>query len=171
MFRPFLLLTGLSAHSASADITVTFGDGNPWDSFTITTDTCAISGATMTIDLTTSVAGVLIDTEYGGRGTQDPMPAELHEGLATLLPVTDGDQQLILLIATLDRDNPIVLKMDVDDTERGRFGPEIHVAQNEVAGATAVLQVADDQTVGTFANDGVAKVPLPAAVANCLFIG
>lgn len=122
------------ATPANALVEVAFQDGNPWDFFLITNSGCPISEADFVIDLSTSVAGVLIDTTYGGPGTQDPLPAELARGDAILAPVADGDQQLIITIAHLAPENDILLQMDVDDTSTVAPGMRISVANSEIAG-------------------------------------
>ncbi len=158
------------ATQTEAMIEVNFRDGNPWDVFTITNAGCAIIQADLTIDLSTSVAGVLIDTEYGGPGTQDPMPAELSEGHAVLAPVTDGDQRLVVTIGKLDTENLIQLRLDVDDTQGSRYAPKIEVYGDEITGATVTLRYAGDQTFGTFDAEGNARIPLPKDAPDCLLL-
>ena len=71
-----LIFTLISATPAASFVEVQFADGVPWDVFTITGTGCPISDAMMLINLRTSAAGVLIDTTYGGPGSQDPLPVE-----------------------------------------------------------------------------------------------
>ncbi len=156
---------------ATAAVEVTFRDGNPWDVFLITSTDCPISEAELRIDLTTSVAGVLIDTEYGGAGTQDPLPAELASGDAILRPVSDGDQLLTVQITRLDVDTPIRLQMDVDDTAGTQYAPRVQVALHEMTGATVTLSYAGSTTSAPFDPNGLARVPLAENAPSCALIG
>ena len=155
------------ASPSLAAIEVRFSDGAPWDIFTITNPGCEIAEAELLIDLSTSVAGVLIDTEYGGAGTQDPLPAELSQGNALLAPVIDGDQHLSVTIGTLDKDGLIELRMDVDDTAGSARGPKIQVYADEITGATVTLNYAGAQTMGVFNSQGYARVPLADDAPGC----
>lgn len=158
-------------NQACAAVEVTFRDGNPWDVFLITSTDCPIRDAELRIDLTTSVAGVLIDTEYGGAGSQDPLPAELASGDATLVPVADGDQLLIVKIARLDDETPIRLQMDVDDTAGTQYAPRIQVALDEMTGATVTLTHAGSTTSAPFDASGLARVPSAKDAPSCALIG
>ena len=158
------------ASPAVGQIEVQFQDGNPWDTFAITNTGCAIIQAKLDIDLSTSLAGVLIDTEYGGPGTKDPMPAELARGKATLSPVTDGDQHIHLAIRKLDSGTPIQVRLDVDDTAGSRYAPKVEVYGDEITGATVTLDYAGQKTHGTFNAAGRATVALPENTPDCALV-
>lgn len=157
----------LAASPATATIEVRFRDGNPWDTFDFRNSGCAIYDAVILVDLSTSIAGVLIDTAYGGAGTQDPMPAELSEGQATLAPVNDGDQEFTVEIDKLDDTDRIQVRLDVDDTAGSAYAPKVEVYGDEITGATVTLIYADATTTGTFDANGNARVALPDNVPGC----
>jgi len=130
-----------------------------------------ITAAELVIDLRSSFAGVVIDTAYGGAGSQAPLPAELAAGKAILSPVSDGDQQLIVAIGRLDVDTPIRLQMDVDDTAAFSQNSRIAVASGELAGATVTLRHDGAETHGTFDRNGFAFLPAPETLPDCNLIG
>lgn len=163
------ILASMIPRPALAAVEVTFQDGDPWDTFVITSSGCAIIRAELTLDLATSVGAVVIDTEYGGLGTKDPMPAELASGRATLAAVPDGATTLTVAISKLSEDSPIVLQFDADDTISFFRADKIVVTPDEIEGATARLTYDGQTTQGTFGPDGTVFVPLPTAV-KCLLI-
>lgn len=53
-------------------------DGNPWDKITIQNTGCTPLSGVMVFDFTHSAGGIILDTERGGPGTQDPMPVQVY---------------------------------------------------------------------------------------------
>lgn len=156
----------LTASAAQALVEVGFNDGR-WDVFTISATGCPIAEAVIVIDLVPSVAGVIIDTTYGGPGFQDPLPAQLVSGNATLAPVADGAQQLTVAVSLLDEASPIVLQMDVDDTIGTMNGSRISVARSEIAGAEVRVTVGGATSTGIFDDIGIARLTAPDTVPDC----
>ena len=86
MMRLAVILS-LLATSAQADLSLRMEDGDPHDRFWIrNTDSCGSVNGILDIDFTPSKGGVLLDTEYGGLGTKDPMPVEVELGPIRLAP-------------------------------------------------------------------------------------
>ncbi len=130
---------------AHADISVTFIEGAPKDRFTIeNAGGCVLDGATMTIDLGASQAGLIFDTTSKGAGVEVFQPFELVAGVDFIQSkpaVRDGDKSVDLLLRDLPRQESIAFTVDVDDTMGGR---EITVSNTEIEGAVVRLNKAGE---------------------------
>jgi len=62
---------------------------------------CPLVAAALQVDFSSSKGRLVIDTEYGGAGTKDPMPVQVLEGLALVDPVADGARRLTVRIGAL----------------------------------------------------------------------
>lgn len=149
--------------STLADIRVSFRDGAPKDTFTITnTGACASGPAELTIDLTESGGKLIFDVTSGGAGVEVFQPLEFTQGasyLATIPKVVDGQKTLSLRIATLPQDGTITFTIDVDDTNGAR---EITVNGSEMGGSTLMVQLATMKADAVFDTSAVALVETPA---------
>lgn len=136
-FAMLVTLNALFATQALAEIDVEFREGAPKDRFTITnTGECEVRDVQLSIDLSTSAAGLIFDTTEQGAGVEVFQPFEFVAGreLVNAMPkVTDGQTIVDIDIKALARSQNIVFTIDVDDTTGNR---EITVNGSEIAGAT-----------------------------------
>ena len=156
----------VAATPAAADITLGIFDGNPHDRIVLTNTGCGVLAGTLVIDLTTSAAGLLIDTEYGGAGTKDPMPVEVERGALRLDPVRDGDRSLTIHVDALHPSETASVTLDLDD-ERGWWpGPRVEVWGEEIAGTIARFDQGGAQAGAVFDATGQAWLT-PAVPPGC----
>ncbi len=171
MVRQFALALSISlfVQQASADTVfeVRFTDGNPHDRFQFSLIGCPIYDAELEIDLRNSASQVLIDTEYGGTGTQDPMPVEVEDGELTLLPSADGSQILKAQLAAIKEGETATITLDADDALSRSHNDRVEVDGPEISGALFVVSVEAGTVVGTFEDDGVARVILSEDLVEC----
>jgi hypothetical protein len=155
----------LTASSASAqNLTVQFTDGAPKDSMTFTNAGCAISDASVLVDLSTSQGGLIFDTTPQGAGVEVYQPVEIISGSVTLDPVTDGDQTLNILVTSLAKGADIRLTADLDDTlDASR---QITVSGSEIADGLVIVTLNGTTYQGAFGTDGTASITLPDAICT-----
>lgn len=154
----------LTARADAQDVTVTYRDGAA-DRFMIESQSCPLAQTQFVIDLRTSVAGVLIDTAYGGLGSRDPLPALVVAGDATLAPVNDGDQILTLMVHQLAPQDRVVVTLDTDDSISDTEGQRVHVSGSEIAGSTVRMVVGGIGTEAAFDAQGDAHLDNPTCLA------
>lgn len=151
---------GLIATSATADVTVTFRDGAPVDTFQITPDdTCLSKNISLTIDLYGSQGALIFDVTGAGQGVEVFQPFVITQGQDLLISaskITDGDEILTLLLANLTA--PLAFTLDLDDTIGAR---EITVTGAEIAGAAVMLTTDTDALSATFDSTGTAVIATP----------
>ncbi|MEM6693817.1 MAG: hypothetical protein AAF626_04045 [Pseudomonadota bacterium] len=153
----------------AADLSAVFREGAPKDRFTFTALSGCLTGPLeITLDLSSSAAGLIFDTTPSGAGVQVFQPFEIVAGadrVVSVSDVADGDRTLILSLAKLPEGEAVSFTIDIDDTMGGR---EITVEGAEIAGARVVLRV-DSTDAGaltaeaTFDADAEAIVTLPAS--------
>lgn len=153
--------SNLLAVSAQADVLVSFFEGAPKDRFVFeNVGACAIEGATVDLDLSQSLAGLVFDTTSTGAGVEVFQPFELVEGadrLSAVPVVSDGDTRIVLEIDRLDPNQRIAFTIDVDDTLGGR---EITVSNAEIENAVVVYSDAGQSTEAPFTNRAKSMVEL-----------
>lgn len=156
-----LFCLGLAA-PAAADVTVSFRDGAPKDTFTITNGSgCALEQARIAIDFDGSAGQLVYDITASGAGVEVFQPFEVVRGaaaLASLPDVKDGDTFLSLSIRALAPGDSIAFTIDVDDTIGAR---EITVTGSEIAGASATLSAGrmdEDIASARFSDAGTAVI-------------
>jgi hypothetical protein len=151
------------ATSATADIIVTFNEGAPKDRFTFqNVSDCALTSATLSVDLNGSAGALVFDTTDKGAGVEVFQPFELVAGKAFVTDhstVSDGEKVLTINVKNLKAGGKIAFTIDVDDTLGQR---EITVNDAEISGATASTQVSGATEVATF-NGSRAVIPLDCA--------
>jgi len=167
MFR-YVLPALLLATPLQADITVRFQDGNPKDLFTIVNTGCELAGAVMVIDLRGSRSGAVIDTEYGGVGTKDPLDVNVEAGDIRLPEIADGEQVLHIFIDLLPDGGEAVVSLDLDDTIDVRAEPRVEVWGSDIAGAEVSISLEGVTTSATMDETARAKVPTPPTAQGCL---
>ncbi|MEQ8708194.1 MAG: hypothetical protein RIC36_04330 [Rhodospirillales bacterium] len=141
---PLVLALALIASTAAhADVTVSFTESAPKDSFTVTnTGSCDIGPSTVTIDLSTSVGGLIFDTTGSGAGVQVFQPFELVSGANRLVAVTavsDGNNLIELQLSGLPPGEAVAFTIDVDDTLTNSTMGQTRVAGSEISGAVVSI--------------------------------
>lgn len=152
----------LQAAPALAQVGVRFVEGAPKDRFEFTNrSACALANTEITLDLSTSPAGLMFDTTSSGAGVDVFQPFELVEGAQALsahTPVNDGDNQVVLSVRQLPPGARIAFTVDVDDTlsQRG-----ITIAGSEIAGATVRVAAGGFSASGRFSSQAETTVATP----------
>ncbi|MCF2870256.1 aggregation factor core protein MAFp3, isoform C [Octadecabacter sp. G9-8] len=164
-----ILMAGLlaaTAGTAQADMQVTFRDGAPKDTFTITNlGSCATGPMVLTIDLAPAPIGLIFDVTDAGGGVEVFQPFELVSGadfVQGASAVRDGDQTLSLDLAAMAQGDEVRFTIDLDDTGGGR---EITVNGSEMAGAMVLVNGGDAMAEAAFDDTGAARVILAACTA------
>ena len=161
-----LIGTILISGAALADVVVEFDEGAPKDRFTIlNAGDCALNEVKLTIDLSTSAAGLIFDITARGAGVQVFQPLELVTGHALLgeVPdVADGDNSIALNVTSFTPGAEIAFTIDVDDTVGTR---EITVSGAEIEGAKVVVAHLSKVTEATFGSDAIARVGVDGCTA------
>ncbi len=154
----------LIASTAQADLRVSFDEGAPKDRFRIENiGLCAVSNASVMVDLSTSQGGLIFDVTSQGEGVEVFQPFELVEGAKALggVPiVTDGQTEVRLDIVSLAPSEAIAFTIDVDDTRGQRA---ITVSGSEIEGAVVSYSDAQAKESAMFSTLSEAEVRLP----NC----
>jgi hypothetical protein len=102
-------------------------------------EACGPISGLFRVDFGPSEGQVVIDTEYGGAGTQDPWTPVIRSGPARLMPVEDGARVLDLMVAGLAPGEQVVVTLDIDN-ERGLSRAERIVATGaDIAGGLSVF--------------------------------
>ena len=147
-------------------LSVMMWDGDPHDRIFIrNTDDCALVRGVLVLDFTTSRGRVLIDTQYGGLGTKDPMPVAVEHGPLTVLPVADGDRRIFIEIHGLLPAQSGTVTLDVDNEATGWFAGRVSILGEHLEGATARFRAQSaglgDDAFGTFTSAGAVAIALP----------
>lgn len=139
-------------------------DGDPFDRIFIrNSGECTLVQGVLGLDFTTSQGGVLIDTEYGGLGTKDPMPVAVEHGPLRVRTVLDGDRQIVIEIDGLLPDQSGVVTLDVDNEATGWFSGRVSILGEHLDGATARFVTQGQDATGTFGETGEVVIALPNA--------
>ncbi len=149
---------------ALADLRVVFNEGAPKDRFKIeNTGNCIIEDSRVTLDLSTSLAGLIFDVTDRGAGVEVFQPFQLIEGiqaLSSIPQVRDGQSEIVFDIVALDPGASIEFTIDVDDTLGER---EITVSGSEIEGATVSYSASNGVYSTSFSS--LSKAVL--AIADC----
>lgn len=152
----------LIASTAHADLRVTFQDGAPKDSFTITNiGACATGQFGITFDLFPSPAGLIFDVTAQGAGVDVFQPFEVTLGsqlIEGVSAVADGDQILTLLVSSMAPGDIVSFTIDVDDTTGQR---PITVSGGEIAGASVFVMSYTLDSDALFDDTGTAILTTP----------
>lgn len=148
---PALTFLAFAALPSFADVTVRFEEGAPKDRFVVSAD-CTLSDIDMKIDLSPSAGSLIFDVTEGGAGVDVFQPVEVQDNAAQLVPVTDGDQVLVLSISEISGGSEIVIFADLDDVLASSQLGQIRVAGSELDGATIDLVFGGVAQRETFAN-------------------
>lgn len=155
----------LPVFADTQNVSVTFRESAPKDSFTIVnTGACAIDGK-ISIDLSTSVGKLIFDTTASGAGVEVFQPFVVTSGQRFLIEtptVSDGDTRVSLVLKDLGAGEQVSFTIDVDDTLDNSNLGQIRVTGSEISGAR--VMVGDTATPwDQFSEDAVAKV----TIGNC----
>ena len=166
--RHLLFCLALIAGPATAqEFQVQVTDGNPFDRLTLTNTGCPLYDVKVQLNLTTSVAGVIFDTEAGAPGVGVTQPITVEKGSATLSDVKDGGVFLVISANTLPTDESISIKMDIDDVDEAQPARQIVVQGAEIAGATVNLNATGIALHTRLDNSGRAVLMLPDQIDAC----
>lgn len=148
---------------ALADLHVAFVEGAPKDRFVFTNrGGCSLDKVQVTLDLSPSAGGLIFDVTGSGAGVEVFQPLEITKGaefLTDIPEVRDGDDTLLLTLASLAPDATVAFTIDVDDTVGTRA---ITVSDAEITGAIVTLTSAGKPATGTFAKTAKTVVAAPA---------
>jgi len=161
------LILSLLATPSFADMTLTFVEGAPKDRFVVTNLGCALSDATLVIDLSTSPAGLIFDVTAQGAGVEVFQPVELIAGSATLSNIADGDQQLSITLGNVATGAEYIITADLDDLQSNGALGQIRVAGSEIAGASVALSTSASETVATFTDQATARLAISTSADGC----
>lgn len=151
------LIAVLFASPLSAGVDLTFIEGAPKDRFVLTNAGCALTGAQLTIDLSTAPAGVIFDVTADGAGVEVFQPVVVEAGNVSTSTVSDGDQVLDVMLGDLGPDARIVISADLDDLQTQSDLGQIRVSGAEIAMTTAVLVSQGQEYRAGFADNAVAQ--------------
>lgn len=138
----------------SADITARFIESAPKDRFEFTnTSGCDTDALVLSLDLSSSAAGLIFDTTATGAGVQVFQPFDLVAGgdlLSAVPDVTDGTSRVDLPLSRFPAGATLAFTVDVDDTlAQGDLG-QTRVSGSEISGAT----LRDGTSLATFDTQG-----------------
>ncbi|WP_420860727.1 hypothetical protein [Algirhabdus cladophorae] len=156
--------------AAQADVTVRFIESAPKDSFVVTnTSACALPAQVLTLDLSTSAAGLIFDVTDQGAGVEVFQPLEFVQGqplVQTVSQPMDGDQQLVMSLNAMQPGEVLRLTIDLDDTlAAGELG-QIRVSGSEIEGAQVLQSLGSfEPTIASFNSKGMATVATPACTS------
>lgn len=141
-----LILLASPSVAESPILRVSITDGDPYDRIRlINLGDCASLTGLVTIDFANSVGKIVIDTQYGGVGTKDPMPVAVEAGPIAVKPVFDGDTQIGIFIDGMVSNGQGAVTLDVDNDASGWFARRVSILSDDLAGT--VVRFGADQTV------------------------
>jgi hypothetical protein len=102
-------------------------------------EACGPISGMLRVDFGPSAGQVVIDTEYGGGGTQDPWTPVVRSGPARLMPVADGARALDILVAGLEPGAEVIVTLDMDSEAEPTRAGRIVATGAEIAGSLAAF--------------------------------
>ncbi len=152
--KTLLFALSLAPLTASAEISFSFIEGAPKDRFVIVNNHCNLASAALTIDLTTSTAGLIFDVTAEGEGVEVFQPVEIETGSAILPVVADGAQMLDIQLGEFSIGDTLTISADLDDTlDQSDLG-QIRVAGGEIEGVMVTLTTENGSAAGVLDADG-----------------
>ena len=160
-----IMLSPLSALAETAQLDVFVQEAEPLDFVLIrNVEGCGPVTGALIVDFRGSIGQVVIDTAFGGLGTQQFAPVEVMIGPVRPLPVADGAQELVILIAGLEPGDQGVVTMDLDsEGEAERLG-RIEATAAEMAGSRVVFTPEGGETsvIANLGTDAATSLTVPA---------
>lgn len=141
---------------------VSMADGDPLDRiYILNLGSCGAPAGLMTLDMSNSAGGLVIDTQYGGLGSRDPSPITVEMGPIALEPVADGDTGLAIRMGGLGPGELAVISFD-GDTRRS-FWEERRVVfeASDLVGTRIAFRTRAGTYSTEFGPGGQAFVDLP----------
>ncbi|MEM9046636.1 MAG: hypothetical protein AAGC81_18300 [Pseudomonadota bacterium] len=169
MLRSALLFT-LFALPAQAGIAAKFVEDAPKDRFRIVnTSACPTGPLEVTIDLSTSPAGLIFDTTGSGAGVNVFQPFRIiagGENVESAGEITDGDSAAVLTLSTIPAKGNVVFTIDVDDTLESSSNGQTMISGSEIEGAELRVQIETGKTyTANFDRIGDARLPWEACIS------
>ena len=142
--RAFIFALMMMASPAAAELFVVVADGDEADQiYVLNRGPCALVTGRLTIDFAKADYDIVIDTEYGGRGVQDPLPVLVAFGPLKVAPVADGDTSMVIDIGGLPPGQPAAVYFDMDEERSWFFEDRVWVSEAELEGAEVFFQTKD----------------------------
>jgi hypothetical protein len=125
---------------------------------------CGVILGALDLDFTRSRGSVVIDTEYGGRGTKDPSEVRILEGPISLGPVADGTQNLTIRVEGLAPGGRALLTLDFDIENAWFESRRVMAMPEDFQGTTARFRTDGQPDHGaTYGKTGVIRLKVPTA--------
>jgi hypothetical protein len=153
------------AGAETAELDVFVQEAEPLDWLLIrNVEGCGAVSGELVVDFGGSVGQVVIDTAFGGLGTQQFAPVSVMIGPVRPMPVADGAQQVAILIAGLMPGDQALVTMDLDsEAEAERIG-RIEATAAEMEGSRAVFtpDSGGEAVIADLGTDAAARLTVPA---------
>lgn len=154
---------GFAAWADTPKLGIVIADGDPHDRIHLLNQSdCNIVSGTITIDFTASDGKIIIDTQYGGIGTKDPMPVEIEKGMIAVEPVSDGARAITIHAIGLPPNDSAIVTLDVDNNQSGWFSRRVSILAQDLNGTVARYSRTRFETETKFNKTGTATLDLPA---------
>lgn len=157
-----------SVRAETAQLDIFVQEADPLDFVLIrNAEGCGPVSGELVVDFRGSVGQVVIDTAFGGLGTQQYAAVEVLVGPVRPRPVSDGAQTLSILIAGLEPGDQALVTMDLDtEGEIDRLG-RIQATPQEMAGSRAVFtsDLGGEPVAGSFGTDAATSLTVTADCA------
>ncbi len=150
------------SYAEGPSLSISMADGNPHDRITmINTGSCDMVSGTLSLDFTASKGKIIIDTQYGGLGTKDPMPVEIEMGLIAVEPVSDGANHITILLGAIPPKGKAVVTLDFDNNFSPWMAARVSIEDEDLEFTTATYKGAGMELTAEFGTQGTAAIDLP----------
>ncbi len=164
---PKVIATGLCTlvgwPALAEGVVVSIRDLSPYDIITLQNTGCALTGAVINIDLQSSAGQIVIDTEYGGIGSQNPKPVEVQRGDISVSDIQDGAQAVEITINHLGKDESAIVTFDMDDSVQPLNAGRVTASSAELAGTTIRIMRGAAMAEATLDYNATATIPFEEA--------
>ena len=143
-FAVVLMSSGVAQAAGCTGASLRFVESAPRDQFELVIGADALQA--LSVDLRGSQGWLIFDTASGGRGVEVFQPLR-DEGGVTAGDVADGTEMLRVVLKDGQVGARGAFSIDVDDRLTGSDLGQIRVKGGEMAGTTALFELADGQTV------------------------
>ncbi len=143
-FAVVLMSAGVAQAADCTGASLRFVESAPRDRFELVIGADALQA--VSVDLRGSQGRLIFDTASGGTGVKVFQPLR-DEGGVTAGDVTDGVEMLQVVLKDGQVGACAAFSIDVDDRLTGSDLGQIRVTGGEMAGATALFELAEGQTV------------------------
>ena len=143
-FAVVLMSAGVAQAADCTGASLRFVESAPRDRFELVIGADALQA--VSVDLRGSKGRLIFDTASGGTGVEVFQPLR-DEGGVTAGDVADGAEMLRVVLKDGQVGARAAFSIDVDDRLTGSDLGQIRVTGGEMAGATALFELADGETV------------------------